>query len=43
MKKVCFLFIIFMLFTTVKAEEIKLASNAKSAILIEPTTGEILF
>ena len=27
----------------VKAEELKLAENAKSAILLEPTTGEIIF
>lgn len=30
-------------FNLVKAEELKLAENAKSAILIEPTTGEIIF
>ncbi len=43
MKKICFLLIIFMSFINVKAEEIKLAENAKSAILIEAKTGEILF
>ena len=46
MKKVLSIFlIIFMLFPSgfVKAEELKLAENAKSAILLEPTTGEIIF
>ena len=30
-------------FVVIKAEELKLAENAKSAILLEPTTGEIIF
>ena len=42
MKKIFLVFICF-LFINVKAEEIKLAENAKSAILIESSTGEILF
>lgn len=43
MKKICFLFVVFALFINVKAEEIGLAENAKSAILIEAKTGEILY
>lgn len=46
MKKVlCFILICLMIvpFSFVKAEELKLAENAKSAILLEPTTGEIIF
>ena len=46
MKRVLMLIlIIFMLFPVniVKAEELKLAENAKSAILLEPTTGEVIF
>lgn len=36
--------ILFLLFIPmVKAEEVALAENAKSAIIIEPTTGQILF
>lgn len=37
----CILFLFFI--PIVKAEEISLAENAKSAIIIEPTTGKILF
>lgn len=44
MKKLLIVFIISMIFIpTTKAEELKLAENAKSAILIEASTGEILF
>lgn len=46
MKKVlCFVLICLMCIpmNNVKAEELKLAENAKSAILLEPTTGEIIF
>ncbi len=45
MKKISLLIISFALFLTysVKADELKLAENAKSAILIEASTGEILF
>lgn len=46
MKKVlCFVLICLMCISLniVKAEELKLAENAKSAILLEPTTGEIIF
>ena len=48
MKKVlCFVLMCLMLIPwavePVKAEELKLAESAKSAILLEPTTGEIIF
>lgn len=46
MKKVfCFVLVCLMCIplNIVKAEELKLAENAKSAILLEPTTGEIIF
>ena len=46
MKRVlCFVLMCLMCipFNVVKAEELKLAENAKSAILLEPTTGEIIF
>lgn len=48
MKKVlCFVLMCLMLISwtvePVKAEELKLAESAKSAILLEPTTGEIIF
>ena len=48
MKKVlCFVLICVMLLQwsvmSAKAEELKLAESAKSAILLEPTTGEIIF
>ena len=43
MKKIClFLFLIFMP-TLVRAEDLNLAENAKSAILIEASTGEVLY
>ncbi len=43
MKKICLFFIIFLIPITIKAEELNLAENAKSAIMIESTTGEILY
>ena len=46
MKKVlCFVLMCLMCIpmNIVKAEDLKLAENAKSAILLEPTTGEIIF
>lgn len=41
MKKICFLLVLFLCPFSVFA--IDLASNAKSAIIIEPTTGKIIF
>lgn len=44
MKKIClFLFLMFFTITNVYAEEITLAENATSAILIEASTGEIIY
>lgn len=44
MKKVClFLFLTFFLIPKTYAEEINLAENATSAIMIEASTGEIIF
>ena len=44
MKKILILILIIMFIPVVKAEEIEdLAPNAKSAIMIEASTGEILF
>ena len=44
MKKILILLMIYFLFIpVVSAEDLKLAENAKSAILIEASTGEILF
>lgn len=44
MKKIClFFFLLFILINKVNAEELDLAENAKSAILIEASTGEIIF
>ena len=45
MKKLCCLLIIFILFLSVRvrAEELNLAPNAKSAILMEAGTGEVIF
>ena len=43
MKKIFLVFICLFFISNVKAEEVKLANNAKSAILIESSTGEILF
>ena len=44
MKKVLFIFICSVLFMTcIKAEENTLSKNAKSAILIEESTGEIIY
>lgn len=41
MKKICFLLVLF--FCPFSVFAIDLASNAKSAIIIEPTTGKIIF
>ena len=44
MKRYFIFFItLFCFFTVVKAEEINLAENAKSAILIEASTGEVIY
>lgn len=45
MRKLCCLLIVFILCFSfrVKAEELNLAQNAKSAILMEASTGEIIF
>ena len=44
MKKILILLMInFLFIPVVSAEDLKLAENAKSAILIEASTGEILF
>lgn len=46
MKKICCLFLTIFIFCVsirVKAEELNLAQNAKSAILLEASTGEIIF
>ena len=43
MKKVCLFFILLMMPLIVQAEDLNLAENAKSAILIEASTGEVLY
>ena len=46
MKKICCLFLTIFTFCfciNVKAEDLSLASNAKSAILLEASTGEVIF
>ena len=43
MKKILILLFLFLLVPVVRAEEEDLAPNAKSAIMIEASTGEILF
>jgi len=43
LKKIFFLFIFFIFPFFVNAEDLGLAENAKSAIMIESTTGEILY
>ena len=44
MKKVfCFLVVIFCFIISVNAEELNLAQNSKSAILLEASTGEVIF
>ena len=43
MKKICLFFILLIMPLTVYGEELNLAENAKSAIMIESTTGEILY
>jgi len=41
--KIIFVCLLLFPFNLVCAEDLKLAENAKSAILVEPTTGEIIF
>ncbi len=43
MKKICLFFILLILPICVYAEDLNLAENAKSAILIEASTGEIIY
>ena len=43
MKKICLFFILLSIPFIVKGEDLNLAENAKSAILIEASTGEILY
>ena len=43
MKKICLFFILLLIPFVVRAEELNLAENAKSAILIEASTGEVLY
>lgn len=43
MKKICLFFLLLVIPLSIKAEEIGIAENAKSAILIEYSTGEILY
>ncbi len=43
MKKICLFFILFLIPLGVRAEDLNLAENAKSAILIETSTGEVLY
>ena len=42
-KLVCLFFSFFFLLNVIKAEELSLAPNAKSAIMLEASTGEVLF
>ena len=43
MKKICLFFIMLIIPTCIYAEDLNLAENAKSAILIEASTGEVLY
>jgi len=43
MKKICLFFILFLIPFSVRGEELNLTENAKSAIMIEASTGEILY
>lgn len=43
MKKICLFFILFLIPFSVFGEELNLAENAQSAIMIEASTGEILY
>ena len=43
MKKICLFFILLIFPLCVYAEDLNLAENAKSAILIEASTGEVLY
>jgi len=42
-KKICLFFILFLVPLTVFGEELNLAENAQSAIMIESSTGEVLY
>ena len=43
LKKICLFFILFIIPISVFAEDVNLAENAKSAIMIEYSTGEVLY
>lgn len=43
LKKICLFFILFIIPISVFAEELELAENAESAIMIEYSTGEVLY
>ena len=43
MKKICLFFILLLIPFAVFGEELNIAENAKSAIMIEASTGEILY
>ena len=43
MKKICLFFILFFIPFIVYGNELTLAENAKSAIMIEASTGEVLY
>ncbi len=43
MRKICLFFIVLFMPITIYAEDLNLVENAKSAILIEASTGEILY
>ena len=43
MKKICLFFILFLVPFSVFAEELNLAENAGSAVMIEASTGEVLY
>ena len=43
MKKICLFFILLLIPIITYAEDLNLAENAKSAILIEASTGEVLY
>jgi D-alanyl-D-alanine carboxypeptidase len=43
MKKICLFFILFLIPISVFGQEVDLAENAGSAIMIEASTGEILY
>ena len=43
MRKICIFLLLLLIPLGVKGEDLNLAENAKSAILIESSTGEILY